>query len=178
MQFVSAFLAAVGFIGTVFGIASWYSSYAGTAQRRNSILFTIIAGIIFFTFLFGYLFSIFGNNSSSTQNVSTSGLQSHTTPKLGITPTTKNIPTATTVPNPTPTPSPTPTPLPQPGTVLYRADWSSGLNGWAGGDDWKTSSGLLLNDGTQSNSIILAPYNPGNDNIADYAVETVIQFVR
>ena len=50
MQFVSAFLAAVGFVGTILGIASWYSSYAGTAERRNSILFTIIAAIICFTF--------------------------------------------------------------------------------------------------------------------------------
>src|SRR6266567_2479738 len=180
MQLVSAFLAAVGLVGTVLGIVSWYSSYAGTAQRRDSILFTIIAGIIFFTFLFGYLFSVFGNNSSSTQNVSTNVHQSHITPTLGKTPTTKTIPTPTTAPTPTPTPfpTPTPTPFPQSGTVLYKADWSSGMNGWAGGDDWKTSSGLLLNDGTQSNSIILAPYNPGNSNIADYAVETVIQFVR
>src|SRR6266566_4060638 len=142
MQLVSAFLAAVGLVGTVLGIVSWYSSYAGTAQRRDSILFTMIAGIIFFTFLFGYLFSVFGNNSSSTQNVSTNVHQSHITPTLGKTPTTKTIPT--------------PTPFPQSGTVLYKADWSSGMNGWAGGDDWKTSSGLLLNDGTQSNSIILA----------------------
>lgn len=32
--------------------------------------------------------------------------------------------------------------------LLYQADWSGGLNGWAGGDGWKTLNGLLLNDGT------------------------------
>jgi hypothetical protein len=45
-------------------------------------------------------------------------------------------PTATSVPNPTPTPVPTPTPTHKPGDVLYQADWSNGMNGWAGTPDW------------------------------------------
>src|ERR1700694_5729369 len=113
MQTVSAFLAAVGFVGTVFGIVNWYFSYAGSAKRRNSILFTIIAAIVFSTFLFGYLSSAFGNNGSVTQNGSISTSQKSSTPKVGITPTTEATPTPTEIPTPTPTPKPSPTPTPK-----------------------------------------------------------------
>ena len=98
-------------------------------------------------------------------------------------PTSTPTPTLTTTPTPTSTPSrtsiatvtPTPTPA-QTGDVLYQADWSSGLNGWAGSSDWKTVSGMLVNDGTSYTSIILAPYKPGN--LSDYAIEAQIQLVR
>src|SRR5690242_806866 len=112
MQFVSAFLAAVGLVGTVLGIVSWYSSYAGTTRRRNSVLFTIIAAIIFFTCLFGYLSNTYVKNSSAPSNGNNNPPQSYTTPTFGIA---KNSPVATTVPSPTPTsvPTATPTPFPQ-----------------------------------------------------------------
>src|SRR5438552_14363833 len=116
MQTVGAFLAAVAFVGTVFGIVNWYFSYAGSAKRRNSILFTLIAAIVFSTFLFGYLTSEVGNNASVTQNGSISTSQKSSTPTVGITPTTEATLTETPTPIPTntpiPTPSPTPTPLP------------------------------------------------------------------
>jgi hypothetical protein len=66
-----------------------------------------------------------------------------------------------------------------PGDVLYEADWSGGLDGWAGGPpDWKTINGMLVNDGTNNSpeKWISAPYEPGS--IADYAVEAEIQVVR
>jgi serine/threonine protein kinase len=79
---------------------------------------------------------------------------------------------------PTPTPIPlTSTPALKPGTVLYQADWSSGLNGWAGSEDWKTVRGMLVDDGTNSSrGVITAPYQLGS--ITDYAVEAQIQVVR
>jgi hypothetical protein len=61
--------------------------------------------------------------------------------------------------------------------VLYTADWSSGLNGWAGASSWKTLRGSLLNDGTTHDSTpILAPYDTGQ--LTDYAVETRIRVIR
>jgi hypothetical protein len=64
-----------------------------------------------------------------------------------------------------------------PGTVLYTADWSTGLNGWAGSGDWKTLRGVLLNDGTGgSRTPILAPARIGT--VTDYAVEARIRAVR
>jgi serine/threonine protein kinase len=59
-----------------------------------------------------------------------------------------------------------------PGTVLYQADWSSGLNGWVGGADWKVADGMLISDAPRDRSIIAAPYVP---RTADYAVEADIQ---
>jgi 3-keto-disaccharide hydrolase len=166
---------------------SWYFSYAGSTKQRNSILFTIIAAIVFFTFLFGYLSSVFGNNSSVTENGSKNASQNTITPTVGITATTigsKPTPTNTPIPTPTLPPSPTPSPTPpqpsppKPGTVLYQADWSGGMNGWNGSDDWQPSNGTLTNNGQKGGSISLAPYSPGDHNIANYAIEAQIQFLR
>lgn len=63
----------------------------------------------------------------------------------------------------------------EPGTLLYEADWSSGVGEWAGGRDWKVLNGTLLNDGTDSDGEVRAPYRPGDWGIADYAVEAEIQ---
>jgi len=84
------------------------------------------------------------------------------------------------VATPTPASTPTPAPKPAPGTILYQADWSSGLNGWPGLYGWKVLDGTLLNDGTNGDSEnwVAAPYEPGAADIADYAVEAEIQFVR
>lgn len=67
--------------------------------------------------------------------------------------------TATSHPT-TPTVAPTATPAP---TVLYQADWSTGLDGWVGSPDWKVQNGMLVSDGTNQPSAaagptILAPY--------------------
>jgi hypothetical protein len=68
------------------------------------------------------------------------------------------------------------------GTVLYQADWSKGMDGWAGSSDWKVDAhkAMLLNDGTvncpsQAGPTIVAPYQV---KIADYAVEATIQILR
>jgi hypothetical protein len=60
-------------------------------------------------------------------------------------------------------------PPPAPEKVLYQADWSQGFAGWNGPPDWKTVSGMLVNDGTAVGSRnIVAPYRPST---ADYAIE-------
>src|SRR4051812_23465101 len=48
-----------------------------------------------------------------------------------------------------------------PAASLYSADWSAGLNGWAGSGAWKTLNGTLLNDGTASDDFITAPWVAG-----------------
>jgi len=71
------------------------------------------------------------------------------------------------------------TPAPPSKMVLYEADWSSGLNGWPGTFGWKALNGILLNDGSYSDSWkywIAAPYQ--SKDTADYAVEAEIQLVR
>jgi hypothetical protein len=172
MSFFNWFSLLSGLIGLGFTFYAFYE-----ARRQQRILAWTFGTLAAFLLITALLSSIIplppgsavtssGNNRPSQQATSTT------------TPTSIVVPTSVSTPTPTFTPSPTQPLAPQTGTVLYRADWSSGMNGWAGGDDWKTSSGLLLNDGTQSNSISLAPYSPGNNNVANYAVETVIQFVR
>jgi hypothetical protein len=63
------------------------------------------------------------------------------------------------------------------GNVLYRADWSKGLDGWSGVGGWKTLRSQLLNDGSNeyANVWTKAPYQLGDT--ADYAVEADIQVV-
>ena len=58
--------------------------------------------------------------------------------------------------------------------MLYQADWSSGLNGWAGPSSWKTVAGQLVTDGSNSSNI-LAPYQPTPPN---YAIEAQIQVAQ
>jgi hypothetical protein len=62
------------------------------------------------------------------------------------------------------------------GTVLYQADWSTGLTGWSSMDGWKALNGQLLNDGTGGEQLEAAPINLSA--VADYAVEADIQVVR
>ena len=65
---------------------------------------------------------------------------------------------------------------PESGAVLYTANWSSGLNGWAGSTAWKTLRGVLLNDGTGNRTPILAPFDAGETT--GYAVEARMRVVR
>jgi hypothetical protein len=62
------------------------------------------------------------------------------------------------------------------GLKLYSADWSSGLNGWAGDSSWKALRGTLLSDGADSASTVFAPYD--TRTISDYAVEARIRVIK
>jgi hypothetical protein len=79
---------------------------------------------------------------------------------------------------PTPAEQPesaSPTPMPAPGTILYQANWSSDLSAWsAASQSWKSSAGMLLNDGTDR-SQITAPYVVASP---DYAVEAEIRAIK
>ena len=63
-------------------------------------------------------------------------------------------------------------PPPATGLILYRADWSRGLDGWPEVAGWKVVDGTLVNDATTPNTSIMAPHAP---ETADYAVEAEIQ---
>ncbi len=72
----------------------------------------------------------------------------------------------------TPPPPPSPPAVPPAGSVLYTANWSGGMAGWTGTQDWKTVGGMLVNDGTGGNSLVIAPFQPPT---SDYAVEADFQ---
>lgn len=102
-------------------------------------------------------------------------LQVPTIPSRLISPT--PIAQIPTIPLPTALPSKTFTP-PAVGSLLYQADWSNGLDGWPGNYGWKVVSGMLVNDGSTSDSVnwIAAPYAP--IPTPNYAVETEMQLLR
>jgi hypothetical protein len=87
-------------------------------------------------------------------------------------------PTASSTPVPTPMPTPT-----KDTSAGFRADWSSGMDGWAGVAQWKTIPGLLVSDGTSHLSPAWA--SRGSDSVqpsqvppgANYAVESRLQIV-
>ncbi len=103
------------------------------------------------------------------------------TPITAPTDTPTSLPTDTPTPDPnvTPTPTTVPTVPTTPGEVLYTADWSSGMNGWAGSADWKVLNGALLNDGSNGNTTngptIVPPFQL--EGINDYSIEAKVQVV-
>ena|SRR5579872_2956076 len=70
-------------------------------------------------------------------------------------------------------PSPTVPSVPK-GTVLYRADWSHGLDGWHGPKAWTTAGGQLVTTSLTNTSIVV-PYRP---TVANYAIEARVQFAQ
>jgi hypothetical protein len=67
---------------------------------------------------------------------------------------------------------------PAPGTLLYQANWSGGLNGWSLPPGWDTVSGMLVNNGTNGwlgNRAHAPTIKPYTEN---YAVRANIQVVR
>ncbi|MEO8974053.1 MAG: family 16 glycoside hydrolase [Ktedonobacteraceae bacterium] len=57
------------------------------------------------------------------------------------------------------------------GTVLYRANWSHGLDGWQGPKAWTTTGGQLVTSSLTTTSIVV-PYKP---TVANYAIEARVQ---
>jgi hypothetical protein len=70
-------------------------------------------------------------------------------------------------------PTPTPTPAIAPGTVLYQANWSHGLDGWKGSPGWSVVDGELQAD-TSDTTSIYTPYMP---SVANYTVEARVRVV-
>jgi hypothetical protein len=105
-------------------------------------------------------------SSSSGSGTATGGASSNNAPGQGGT---------------TTQPAPPPTPLPASGTIVYRADWSSGMNGWTGGAGWQWSGGMLVSaqksngySDIASNAAV-APYQPGA--LSNYAIEASIRII-
>lgn len=170
MQIVSGFLAAVALVGTVFGIVNWYFSYRGTIKRRDSIALTIIAAIIFFTFLFGYLSSLSGTNSSITRNnIASTSLQNTTAP-IHVTPTITIVPTLTPTPTFTPTPRPTITPTPLPYTVSQTGDVCQPQFNKFQASGWVAENNSFVFSGSGTNAVI----SPCTITTPNYSVEATI----
>lgn len=190
MQFVTALLAATGFVGTILGIHSWYTSYRRTSKEKYSIIAIIIAAIVFLTFLFASLVPASagkptGTTISPTSTRQVSGnshqeLNSLPPPAPAFPPIDTPTLTHTSTPTDTPTPTPIPTPIVasiKPGTVLYTSDWSSGMDGWSAGNGskWTTVSGMLVHGRSSSSDSVYAPVQLSTPN---YAVVTRIQAVN
>jgi hypothetical protein len=70
------------------------------------------------------------------------------------------------------------TTAPAAAVLPYRADWSTGLGGWVGSDDWAVAGGQLVNNGEGhgTEASVTAPVMiPAG---TDFAVEAEIQLVR
>lgn len=76
-----------------------------------------------------------------------------------------------------PTTAESPSPEPSAG-IEYRADWSTGLDGWTGSEDWTARRGMLLSvgDAFRRTATAVAPLDLGQ--VDDFAVEAEIQLLR
>jgi hypothetical protein len=129
---------------------------------RVSLIVGIVAALIT---IFGVLHSFSSPGQSAASNSTSTSQATSTLAADGPTATATIVPTST--------------PRPKPGDILYQANWSSGLNGWAGTSDWQTLNGKLLNNGQADQpSTILAPFNSGGNGVSDYAVQASIQLIR
>ncbi len=116
-----------------------------------------------------------GKGSATTSNTGANiPPVSENTPSLTLT---SGLPTSTVTITVPPIPTATKAPAIEPGDVLYNADWSQGMDGWALDKSWKWVNGMLVNDGTENNAFATAPYVPENHNIDNYLVEGEIQVI-
>jgi hypothetical protein len=87
---------------------------------------------------------------------------------------------STTTPTFMSTPAPTPTPSPTPEPKTYKADWSTGMDGWVQSNGWSSVDGMLVNDGqdydNDGHPTAIAPQFP--QDIPDYSVQVDIQVAR
>ena len=153
------------------------------ASRRGVVV--AIAGVTGLIVVGGTAAALFefsqkGSGRTTATSTATSTSSTNTTPASSSSPTVGSTDTSTPGSSNNTSPTPIATTVVTPGTVLYTADWSGGLNGWAGSPDWKVLNGVLLNDGTAGNvtagPTIVPPYQL--ESISDYALETTIQVVN
>lgn len=176
MNYLSA-LAIV--LGIVSGVISLYE-FLKKGSWRPGVAYSIAAAILLVAAVI--VASLPAPSGTGIQASGVSPVQGSPTSPSG----TGNTPITTqeAIPTPTPTPqapTPTPTPLPKPGTVLYQANWSSGMNGWFNGSSqWNTVNGMLVSNSKLyypdiPDAAATAPYKL--DTTPDYAVEAQMQFV-
>ena len=86
-------------------------------------------------------------------------------------------PTAAQSAGATPRQAPSPTPSPS----GYQADWTSGMGGWVGADEWKTVAAMLISDGHSRDSYAAAGLNsvrpPFRPASPDYTVTARLKIV-
>jgi hypothetical protein len=163
---------------------------SGLRNFLIGILGTVIGGIILAYIIQDARFD--PNRRTPPTRTEPPAAVSASSPAASIAPTAKPSPAPPTTvppaapPSSTPTPEPPtetpvpPTPTAKIGYVIYEADWSQGMNGWAGVGGWKALKGKLINDGSNLDGGVwtIAPYQPGKYDIADYAVEAEFQVVN
>ncbi len=168
---LAAISAAIGIVSGFLQIYSSVTLHPGPPPKRRRFLLritisTLVLAIVFL--LVGILPSLSGNSHPIVQTTPTSTLG----PKATPTP----APTFTPTPTPNATPTPTPGP-PQPGTILYDST-SDHWQGWGvDNQHWHVIDNQLLNDG-KGTPPLLAPYNPGGQNVSNYQVVARIKLIR
>ncbi len=176
---------AINFLSAIFQSSPQFFAFRRKSTRTKQQkwrFYTILCLLVVISIVAGA--AQYYTNVSSPANLTSLLPASKSTPTAlpyaGQTPSV--IPTPSPTPTPTPSLVPSPTPLsPKPGDILYQADWSQGMNGWAGGSDWAVVAGKLVNSGQQQLyhlSMSIAPYSPGDDHIENYAIEATIQLNR
>jgi hypothetical protein len=166
MLFLSGLAFAVGLVSGGIGIYEFIID-----RKRPGTLFVVAAiGIL----LAAYLIANQPAQSASGRGITPTPPPGNAQQVPGNIP---GQPTPTSIlTTPTPTPNPCST-KPNSGTVLYQADWSKDTNGWIGAGDWTALNGALVTagDGTPP---IFASYHPGDNCIADYAIEAKITVIK
>lgn len=69
-------------------------------------------------------------------------------------------------------------PAQSPPRLPYQADWSRGMGGWVGSEDWTTVNGMLVNNGGRDSQQISITAPISLDAVRDYVVEADIQLVK
>ena len=171
--FFAAFGIILGIAGIVWSVFSVIDSQGKMPVSKKRIKLTMGVSILTLgiVVVISSLFSFFpsgsspGNYSTKTPTQRNEAQQTINTPDI--------------TPTPTASQALSPTPIsPKPGDILYQANWSQGMNGWAGGSDWNTVASMLVNSGQQKLydlSMGIAPYNPGDEHVKNYAIEARIQ---
>ncbi len=88
------------------------------------------------------------------------------------------VPTEPPTEGPPQRPTEAPVSSPTPPLLPYEADWSSGMNGWVGSEDWKTVEGMLISNGGRRSQEISITAPISLEAIRDYVVEVDIQLIK
>ena len=117
-----------------------------------------------------------GPETSTNQGASSGGSNAVSSgPSLSATPMPRLATPSPAQPTPVP---PTPTPSrPVPGTVLYAANWASGMDGWSGSGSWQQLSGKIVCSGKESGSDGL--FSPSISSLTrNYSVLAVFRLLK
>lgn len=171
-QVITFFNFFIGLVNGIVALASYLFDVKNLKHRHKILLICLPLAVIFI--MGGVASWIFGPALLNTPTA-----QSHSSQTINNSPTATraiSVASATSTPSPSPTPTVTPSPTPStPGPLLYKADWSHGMDGWNGSSSWQVVDGEMVYQGNnQQQDTIIAPYQPAT---ADYAVEAQIKLL-